>query len=36
MEPHWKDIIPGDQYIVSVDGELNQGDSKVLTFYINR
>lgn len=32
MEPHWKDIIPGDQYIVSVDGELNQGDSKVLTF----
>lgn len=32
MEPHWKEIIPGDQYVVSIDGPLNVGDSKVLAF----
>lgn len=32
MELHWKEIIPGDQYIVSVDGPLNEGDLKVLSF----
>lgn len=32
MEPHWKEIIPGDQYVVSIDGPLNEGDSRVLTF----
>ncbi|MCU9601248.1 replication initiation and membrane attachment family protein [Pallidibacillus thermolactis] len=31
MEPHWKEIIPGDQYIVSIDGMQNIGDNKVLT-----
>lgn len=31
MEPHWKEIIPGDQYIVSIDGQQNLGDPKVLT-----
>src|SRR5690606_14405966 len=32
MELHWKEIIPGDQYIVSIDGPMNEGDEKVLSF----
>lgn len=32
MEPHWKEIIPADQYIVSIDGPANEGDLKVLSF----
>ncbi|MCU9614170.1 DnaD domain protein [Caldibacillus lycopersici] len=32
MEPHWKEVIPGDQYVVSIDGPLNEGDQKVLSF----
>ena len=32
MDLHWKEIIPGDQYTVSIDGEPNEGDLKVLTF----
>ncbi|CEE02264.1 MULTISPECIES: replication initiation and membrane attachment family protein [Bacillaceae] len=31
MEPHWKELIPGDQYIVWIEGPLNVDDSKVLT-----
>ncbi len=31
MEPHWKEVVPGDEYIVSVDGPLNEGDERVLT-----
>ncbi|WP_062355214.1 replication initiation and membrane attachment family protein [Bacillus kwashiorkori] len=31
MELHWKELIPGDQYVVSVDGPFNEGDRKVLT-----
>jgi len=32
MNPHWKEIIPGDSYIVSVDGPFNEGDQKILSF----
>lgn len=32
MELPWKEIIPGDQYVVTIDGPLNYGDEKVLTF----
>lgn len=31
MEPHWKEIIPADRYIVSVDGPKTDYDDKVLT-----
>ncbi|WAA11648.1 replication initiation and membrane attachment family protein [Fervidibacillus halotolerans] len=32
MNPHWKELIPADEYVVSVDGPFNEGDGKVLTF----
>ena len=32
MELHWKEVIPADQYMVSIDGPMNEGDEKVLTF----
>lgn len=32
MEPHWKEVVPGDEYIVTVDGPLNKGDERILTF----
>lgn len=30
--PHWKEMLPMDDYIVSVEGPWNLGDLKVLTF----
>ncbi|WAA10184.1 replication initiation and membrane attachment family protein [Fervidibacillus albus] len=32
MNPHWKELIPADEYVVSVDGPFNEADGKVLTF----
>lgn len=32
MEPHWKELVPGDRYYVQVEGPFNEGDQKVLTF----